>query len=1237
MTPSPEPESSSAGRLDLAIESILDELRNGKCPSLEDLIARYPDCASDIREVFPALLMVEQIKQESLSRQGTANTYIFTGTTNPPSSSVDHDFSIDEDSLVSPRFEFMRPLDQGGLGIVSVALDKSLNREVALKEIRDDRSDDPVLRQKFLLEAQLTGGLEHPGIIPIYGLGKSANGKPYYAMRLIKGNNLHLHIKNFHERVKQGKSEFAGQSLRRILRRFMDVCEAISYAHSRGVLHRDLKPSNIMLGPYGETLVVDWGLAKAMGISSAPDSKQTVDHSFAAQPETPLKPSGSKTDETQNGSIVGTPAYAPPEQLAGRLEMITVRSDVYGLGAILYEILCGQAPAAGSLLDVIRKITTGKVTPARKINPSVPKSLDAICLKAIALAPEDRFESANELRSEVERWLDDAPVKSFPDPLWVQCRRWVRKHPSLASTISVAAMMSILGTVIFTLVVSRNNAILASLNRVLDGKNTELLSSNQELAALNTQLDSTNSDLNDSVQREKQAKEIAQQQSELALSTLNAVVIDIQQGLKTVPGGANIRRRLLATSLAKLEKVATDVVSQSSGDRSTLKALLELGDVVLQFGTDSSTPLPDRVTTTKIATNEGKSAAKIAQSVFLRAHEIATSLDKETSDKEASGIELAKLDLLATGLALGNLTMRLGDSENASTYFLQCLAVCEKLLEKSPDNFQFQQKKAYFSLRYAEFLTKTGRLEDSRRLFQSALSDYRHLLELQPEHHGVEGGLCIVLEYLGESYGTDGQLLLAQEALAECLNRRENRYKAMPANTTLRRDLIIALGKYGENQLKLGVLPDAISTADRTLALHREAIEQDPLDILAQADLANTLDRRAGLASRQGDSDEAVQFLTDSMEIRKRLTARDPMDSIRKRDLSVTYDNLGKVETKRGNASRALELTRDSLTIARELSASDPGNTMKQRDVALSLISIGILLLQQGKTVETMELYQESLQIMQQLAESDPENPSKHRDWLIGISRVANVHAAEKRFDQALASYQQGLVLARQHSEKKPEVLELKRDLSIWLELTADIHKQLGKPGNSIGLFEECLSIREGLLNASPNDARSQSDVASALDNVGTNLGELDRVEESVNNLSRAIDLTTSLAKNDPNNLGIQRELAVAKMHLGITRRLQGNSAEAIRELAEGQSICESLLKADPSSLDWTKDWIEVTKLLANLQLAIGMPDQAKLQFNACTAVLNKLIQDNIDTEWAAKELESANTALTQLPQQVFQ
>jgi serine/threonine-protein kinase len=461
-------EDSNLASLDLVIDEILDRLRTGEPPSLNDFVNRYPENASAIRDVFPALMMAEQIKQDSLAGNSSLNspppirstehnlllgvlalqcglinreqflssfenwnndrsrsyqsvllsknlikneacellnlladqqlagkatadesplgveqTHVFMGGTNSNSHDGETGFSLSEGATASNRFEFIRPLDQGGLGIVSVALDKELNREVALKEIREDRADDSQLRERFWLEAQLTGGLEHPGIIPIYGLGKSAKGKLYYAMRLIKGNNLHLHIKSFHEKVKLGKTEFDGQSLRRILRRFLDICEAISYAHSRGVLHRDLKPGNIMLGPYGETLVVDWGLAKAMGISAATEPRVIQDVSVVAEPEIPIRKSGTKSDSTRDGSIVGTPSYAPPEQLSGHLDLIEVRSDVYGLGAILYEILCGQAPASGTLLEVVRTVTTGKVPPVRSVYAQVPKTLEAICSKAM--------------------------------------------------------------------------------------------------------------------------------------------------------------------------------------------------------------------------------------------------------------------------------------------------------------------------------------------------------------------------------------------------------------------------------------------------------------------------------------------------------------------------------------------------------------------------------------------------------------------------------------------------------------------------------------------------------------------------------------------------------------------------------------------------------------------------------------------------------------------------------------
>ena len=166
------------------------------------------------------------------------------------------------------RFRALRLHAKGGLGAVYVALDAELHREVALKQILDRHADDPISRARFLLEAEITGSLEHPGIVPVYGMGTYADGRPYYAMRFIKGESLKETLDRFHadESMKDDPGR-RSLELRKLLRRFIDVCNAIDYAHSRGVLHRDIKPANVIVGKHGETLVVDWGLAKVTGQS----------------------------------------------------------------------------------------------------------------------------------------------------------------------------------------------------------------------------------------------------------------------------------------------------------------------------------------------------------------------------------------------------------------------------------------------------------------------------------------------------------------------------------------------------------------------------------------------------------------------------------------------------------------------------------------------------------------------------------------------------------------------------------------------------------------------------------------------------------------------------------------------------------------------------------------------------------------------------------------------------------
>jgi formylglycine-generating enzyme required for sulfatase activity/serine/threonine protein kinase len=343
-------------------------------------------------------------------------------------------YSLGSSSGSGLRFRILRPHARGGLGEVFVAEDEELHREVALKEIQSRHAHHPDSRSRFLLEAEVTGRLEHPGIVPVYGLGTYADGRPFYAMRFIKGDSLQEAIERFH---RPGRGKDPGQrglELRQLLGRFVDVCNAVAYAHSRGVLHRDLKPGNIMLGQYGETLVVDWGLAKMAGRSGA----------GADSTEAPLAPTrGSGVTPTQMGQAIGTPQYMSPEQAAGRLDELGPASDVYSLGSTLYALLTGRAPFAGQDLGtLLRQVQCGDFPPPRQINPDVPRPLEAVCLKAMALLPQDRYASARDLAGDVERWLADEPVAAYREPLSARLRRWGRRHRTLVST-SVALLLTV--------------------------------------------------------------------------------------------------------------------------------------------------------------------------------------------------------------------------------------------------------------------------------------------------------------------------------------------------------------------------------------------------------------------------------------------------------------------------------------------------------------------------------------------------------------------------------------------------------------------------------------------------------------------------------------------------------------------------------------------------------------------------------------------------------------------------
>lgn len=296
--------------------------------------------------------------------------------------------------VTGPRYRIQMMLASGGLGQVYNAYDESLHREVAIKELHERYAGN---QSRFLKEAEITARLEHPGIPPVYSLGQYPDGRLFYAMRLIRGETLGESIRSIEAHRDTQWSKHQGAQVRELVSRLVSVCETLAYAHSRGVIHRDVKPTNIMLGQYGQTLLVDWGLAKVGGASCDSQDDEESSESLAIHTE--------NVEQTMHGRVLGTPVFMAPELFHGA-EHANASSDVYALGATLYQVICGHSPFEGPAMEIFA-LKRGPHTfrYPRQVDPDIPRGLEAICLKAMAYRSQDRYQSATELADDLERWL----------------------------------------------------------------------------------------------------------------------------------------------------------------------------------------------------------------------------------------------------------------------------------------------------------------------------------------------------------------------------------------------------------------------------------------------------------------------------------------------------------------------------------------------------------------------------------------------------------------------------------------------------------------------------------------------------------------------------------------------------------------------------------------------------------------------------------------------------------------
>ena len=305
---------------------------------------------------------------------------------------------IEQNRHAVSRFTLLHKIGEGGLGTVWLARDERLKRNVALKEMTEAAAGSKKVAQRFQREAEITAHLEHPHVVPLYLSGVNPDtGLPFYAMRFLGKRTLEEAIQEYHARLQVHADDSV--DLLRLLNAFLDVCQAIAFAHSRGVIHRDLKPENVALDNFGQVLVLDWGLAKL-------DSEGELCTRLALSGNESVSHLGN----TLEGDVVGTPLYMAPEQAAGKLDDVDSRTDVYGLGAILFAILTGKAPHAsakseGTVRQFLDSISSADAPSPSEINPDAPRDLAIICQRALAKEKFARYSSATELATEVENWI----------------------------------------------------------------------------------------------------------------------------------------------------------------------------------------------------------------------------------------------------------------------------------------------------------------------------------------------------------------------------------------------------------------------------------------------------------------------------------------------------------------------------------------------------------------------------------------------------------------------------------------------------------------------------------------------------------------------------------------------------------------------------------------------------------------------------------------------------------------
>jgi len=1012
----------------------------------------------------------------------------------PPAAKTPHEGDLKIVGEISPaahesrdRYTVTHLHAKGGMGRVWLARDSSLGRQIALKDLRPDQVDNSILCSRFLYEAKITAQLEHPGIVPVYEVGQGE--VPYYTMRFVKGRTLSEAIRAYHKQRAAGLADSV--DLLALLSSFVGVCHAVAYAHSRGVIHRDLKGQNVVLGDFGEAIVLDWGLAKRVGPdhssgdgdverdapaaaddspacpgAAGPDlspgvrngettlppesestdpgtagltshgsarlsasdngSMETIDLGSLPLPSpSPLESAGRKPasresgagpDGTRHGQLLGTPPYMAPEQARGEHDRVDQRSDIYALGAILYELLTGVPPfVAPKTAEIIRKVCHEAPIPPRELVPQIGPALQAVCLKAMSKDPTGRYATATELAQDVQRYVADEPVNAYREPWTGKLLRWARRHK-----VAVSTAAGLLATASVALAVS-----------------TFLIA------------------------RERNEAEAQGKQARAAVHMLTEVA-DIGFDEQLDP----LQKKFLEKALAYYEKFTSRAAGDSAVKLEHGRACQQMGDIERKLG--------------RLADSE-------------KSYHRALDLLEPLAAGSGAGHDV-KQSLARTRTLLGDLLVRRGgDTDGATDLYRLALAAQRALADPQKD--------------------PAATPEDRLRLGQS--------LRSQADLLRLEGGFRKAVSVYDEAVA---QLELAHTVLA--------------ANPEIRTEWALAVDRRGWVHRELGDMAAAERDFRQALDLLDRLVAEFPTIPRHREVLAKACNSLGVLEKDTGRMGDAEVHLRRQVPLARRLAEDFPDRPEYRSILGRALTNLGTVLFQVGRGADALPVLREAIDLNAAISAGSPDDAQVKFYLAISHHDLGEALMRQGDTTAAIASYKKAQAINEAMVRQNPNQPRYQSDlasnldslaWAMNAAgqprAAATAGDATAIYDRLIATYpdnvdyrirqavclrNQGVVLAGQDHPVQAEAI-YRRALAVldaapqrlrtadWQRRSAEVLSNLGvlHRAGAEDAFRRSIAISQDLLAGKPTAAEDRHNLAIAHNNLAGLLLELKRLPEA--------------------------------------------------------------------------------------------------------------------------------------------